>query len=59
MYRRYIMNNEELGYFLYMESKILQSKSYEELTKEEEINLKLNPFLVAETTTTEGKQEES
>ena len=52
-------NNEELGYFLYMESKILQSKSYEELTKEEEINLKLNPFLVAETTTTEGKQEES
>ncbi len=53
------MNNEELGYFLYMESKILQSKSYEELTKEEEINLKLNPFLVAETTTTEGKQEES
>lgn len=39
------MDIEKLGYVLYMESKDLQNKPYEELTQDEKVNLELNPFL--------------
>lgn len=45
------MNMEELGYILYMESEDLKSKTYEDLTESEKVNLKLNPFLDEELTT--------
>lgn len=43
------MNTEELGYYLFMDSEELKRKEKEEwLTEEEKVNLKLNPFFMAE-----------
>lgn len=52
------MNMEELGYILYMENEDLKSKSYEDITESEKVNLKLNPFLDGELTTKDEELKE-
>ena len=43
------INTEELVYYLFMDSEELKRKEKEEwLTEEEKVNLKLNPFFMAE-----------
>lgn len=52
------MNTEELGYYLFMDSEDLKKKEKDEgLTKEEKVNLEINPFFVAESPTKDGKKE--
>lgn len=53
------MDMEELGYFLYMESKDLQNKSYEDVKEYEKVNLELNPFLECDLPTKADISEES
>lgn len=52
------MNMEEIGYFLYMESENIKEKSYNELTKEEKVNLELNPYMESATPTQDGDRGE-
>ena len=43
------MNTEELGYYLFMDSKELKRKEKEEwLKKKKKVNLELNPFFMAQ-----------
>lgn len=53
------MDNNDLGYMLYMESCDLQSKDYEELSEDEKVNLELNPFLVADIPTKDRNRSKS
>lgn len=46
------MSNEELEYYLFMENEELKKKIIKkEMTKEDKVNLELNPFSVGEKVT--------
>lgn len=49
------MENDILGYYLYMEAEELKGKPKEELTESEKVNLELNPFYLGEVPTISEK----